>query len=240
MSIPAESLVVQKESPVDFTSLERYKVDTEAFVKPQKLYGYFCMLNGPTYENLVKDFWLKAEDAAAEALQKALELSKEIEVPASSLVKKDAAVVAEEVILATEDLQQQVTSEAENLMLVVSSSEDVQKDVTSEPVEVVNVESDSDSSISSTSSSSSDYDDIPLGQRYLNLTKGQPTSTKIHKKPSQTVSFEPMGPLIYQKIGAMSERRNQICERLPLNHPLQPQVIKPLNMVVPDEVYLNS
>jgi hypothetical protein len=61
MSIPTESLIIQKESPVDFTSLERYKVDMEAFVKPQKLYGYFRMLNGPTYENLVKDFWLRAE-----------------------------------------------------------------------------------------------------------------------------------------------------------------------------------
>ena len=33
----------------------------EAFVKPQKLHGYFHMLNGPTYENLVKDFWLRVE-----------------------------------------------------------------------------------------------------------------------------------------------------------------------------------
>jgi hypothetical protein len=31
------------------------------FVKPQKLFGYFRMMNGPTYENLVKDFLLRAE-----------------------------------------------------------------------------------------------------------------------------------------------------------------------------------
>jgi hypothetical protein len=61
MTIPVESLKVQIESPVDFTSLERYKVNMEAYVKPQKLYGYFRMLNGPTYEYLVKDFWLRAE-----------------------------------------------------------------------------------------------------------------------------------------------------------------------------------
>jgi DUF1009 family protein len=48
----------------------------------------------------------KEEEAAAQALQKALKLSKEIEVPASSFVRKDAAAVATEAIQATEDLQQ--------------------------------------------------------------------------------------------------------------------------------------
>jgi hypothetical protein len=61
MSIPEEKLIVQKETPFDFTSLKKYDVDMEAYIKPQKLHGYFCMLNGPTYENLVKDFWLRAE-----------------------------------------------------------------------------------------------------------------------------------------------------------------------------------
>jgi hypothetical protein len=46
---------------VDFASLKKYKVDMKALVNVQKLFGYFRMLNGPTYENLVKDFWLRAE-----------------------------------------------------------------------------------------------------------------------------------------------------------------------------------
>jgi hypothetical protein len=45
-----------------------------------------------------------------------------------------------------------------------------------------------------------------------------------------------MYPTINERIGEMSEMRNQVCERLPLHHPFQPQVIQPLNMVVPDEV----
>jgi hypothetical protein len=45
-----------------------------------------------------------------------------------------------------------------------------------------------------------------------------------------------MYPTINERIGEMSEMRNQVCERLPLNHPFQPLVIQPLNMVVPDEV----
>jgi hypothetical protein len=120
----------------------------------------------------------KAEDAAAEALQKALELSQQIEVPASSMVRKDATVIAKEAIEATEDLQQQVTLEAENLMMAVNGTEDVQEGFALGPEVVVNVESDS---TSSTSSSSTDYDDVPLGQRYPKLTKSQSTSTKIHK-----------------------------------------------------------
>jgi hypothetical protein len=44
-----------------------------------------------------------------------------------------------------------------------------------------------------------------------------------------------MYPTINEKIGEMSEMRKKDCERIPLNHPFQPQVIQPLNMVVPDE-----
>jgi hypothetical protein len=74
MSISLKSLIVQKESPVDFISLKKYKVDMEALVEAQKLSNYFKMLNGPTYENLVKDFWVRAEvynekDAKAEERQ---------------------------------------------------------------------------------------------------------------------------------------------------------------------------
>ena len=61
MDIPWESLIVQIESPVDFTSLKKYKVNMEGLIETQKLSEYFKMLNGPTYVNLVKDFWLKAE-----------------------------------------------------------------------------------------------------------------------------------------------------------------------------------
>jgi hypothetical protein len=74
MSIPLKSLIVQIESPVDFASLKKYEVDMEALVEAQKLSEYFKMLNGPTYENLVKDFWVRAEvhtvkDAKAEDKQ---------------------------------------------------------------------------------------------------------------------------------------------------------------------------
>jgi hypothetical protein len=45
-----------------------------------------------------------------------------------------------------------------------------------------------------------------------------------------------MIPSVDERIGEMSEMRNKVCERLPLHHPFQPQIIQPVNMVVPDEV----
>jgi len=61
MSTPVESLEVQIESPVDFSSLQRNNMDLESLIAAQELFPYFHMLNGPTYVELVKDFWVRAE-----------------------------------------------------------------------------------------------------------------------------------------------------------------------------------
>jgi len=58
----------------------------------------------------------KAEEAAA--LQKALEVAREIEAPASSLSRAFVAAVAEEVLINVADLQRMATSEAGSLMMV--------------------------------------------------------------------------------------------------------------------------
>ena len=61
MSIPTDSLEVQIESLVDFASLKLNDVDMEALISAQKMFDYFHLLNGPTYVNLVKEFWIRAE-----------------------------------------------------------------------------------------------------------------------------------------------------------------------------------
>jgi len=63
----------------------------------------------------------KRKKAEAEALQKVLELAKEIEVPASVLLKDAAAEVAEQALKSTAELQMEVTAEAENLLLAPRS-----------------------------------------------------------------------------------------------------------------------
>jgi hypothetical protein len=132
-------------------------------------------------------------------------------------------------------VQELATSEAGNLMMVVSTIEDVQEDIAAEleavateegnpdlshSISVVNVESDSSSSsLSLSSSSSTDSNVVPLRQCYKSIQKGHPTSTKTYKKPSQTIPFEPMYSTINERIGEMSEMRNQVCERLPPQSP---------------------
>jgi hypothetical protein len=70
----------------------------------------------------------KAEDAAA--LQKALEIARDIEVPASSFARANAITDAQKVVKATEVVQELVTSEAGNILMVVSekTTEEAQED----------------------------------------------------------------------------------------------------------------
>jgi len=56
MSLEEWELTVQVERPVDFTSLLHHGCDIKGYYESQDLIPYFNMLNGPTYENLVKHF----------------------------------------------------------------------------------------------------------------------------------------------------------------------------------------
>jgi len=53
MKMEEDELIVQVENPMDFISLTHHKCDLTSYLKYQDLNGYFNMLNGPTYENLV-------------------------------------------------------------------------------------------------------------------------------------------------------------------------------------------
>jgi len=54
-------LTVQVENPVDFLSLAHHVCDLRTYINSQDLDGHFKMLNGPSCENLVKYFWVRAE-----------------------------------------------------------------------------------------------------------------------------------------------------------------------------------
>ncbi|RHN43948.1 hypothetical protein MtrunA17_Chr8g0393361 [Medicago truncatula] len=59
--VPMNRLDVQIESPVDFDSLERNGIDIKGYFAAQQMIDYFKMLNRPSYMNLVKDLWARAE-----------------------------------------------------------------------------------------------------------------------------------------------------------------------------------
>ena len=56
MKLEGWQLTVQVENPVDFISLAHNGFELRSYVNAQDLNGYFNMLNGPMYENLVKYF----------------------------------------------------------------------------------------------------------------------------------------------------------------------------------------
>jgi len=60
MSLDEWDLTVQVERLVDFASRIKHGCDIVDFYEAQDLGGYFSMLNGPTYESLVKHFWVRA------------------------------------------------------------------------------------------------------------------------------------------------------------------------------------
>ena len=60
MHLREDELVVQVESLVDFKALKRQGVDISNHILTQGFGDYFRILNGPTYENFVKDFWVRA------------------------------------------------------------------------------------------------------------------------------------------------------------------------------------
>jgi len=61
MKLEEWRLTVQVENPVDFVSLARHDCDLSSYLRYQDLSCYFSMMDGPSYQNLVKYFWVRAE-----------------------------------------------------------------------------------------------------------------------------------------------------------------------------------
>ena len=57
MKLEGWQLTVQVESLVDFLSLAHHGCKLRDYFNAQGLNDYFCILSGPTYENLIKYFW---------------------------------------------------------------------------------------------------------------------------------------------------------------------------------------
>jgi len=61
MKLEGWELTVQVESHVDFLLLDHHGCEHRNYFHAQGLDDYFCILSGPTYENLIKYFWVRAE-----------------------------------------------------------------------------------------------------------------------------------------------------------------------------------
>ncbi|RHN60246.1 hypothetical protein MtrunA17_Chr4g0023561 [Medicago truncatula] len=58
MSLEEWDLKVQTENQVDFKSLAFHRCDISKYYEAQGLVDYFKFLNGPTYQTLVRHFWV--------------------------------------------------------------------------------------------------------------------------------------------------------------------------------------
>ena len=169
--------------------------------------------------------------------KKALDLAAQISVPADVLLKKTTSEDARAAIALSEDLQQLVASgellkDAKEIVagLEAAPSEAAASrgnpDV-SNSANIIEVESESRTSISSPDSS--DIDDVPLNKLYKNISPTTKPKQKANTKP-----FEPVYPAVLKSIGEMSQMRIYICNKLPIDHPLQPHMVEPLNIAPAD------
>jgi len=164
----------------------------------------------------------KAKEAA---VQKALEIAAQISVPADVLLKKTIGEAARAAIALSEDLQQLVRSETAPSKAAASRGN------SDHSPSVIEVESGSETSNSTSTSSLdlSDLDDVTLSLLYKNISPTTKPKQKANSKP-----FEPKYPAVLKSIGEMSQMRVDICNKLPVDYPLQPQMVEPLNIAPAD------
>jgi len=187
-----------------------------------------------------------------EVVERVVELASQITVPASSLVKEDAAQAAHKVIEVAAVIQELATSKAEVLGIVeaaeakegnagtseaaeTSDAQEGMTDALNSNIDVVELGSSSDTQTNSPSSSSSSYilsssdeDDVPLSKMYSSINK-TPSKTKTSQKHDDT--FEPMFPSVQDRMIDMQQRRIDACKYLPADHPLQPLVIEAIQFI---------
>ena len=178
-----------------------------------------------------KEDYLAARDARLKSL--GLENCDEYFVQKIAEVKQIVGTVEKETVKEAKEMLEQIqgTSEAGASEAVPESAafESATVPETSEASAKVIQTSDSPTIISPPSSSDSDNDNIPLSQKI-----------KILPKPSSKPKpFQPMYPAVLQWLGEISRSQIDIFNRLPADHPLQPPVIEPLNMI-PAKTHLST
>jgi len=188
------------------------------------------------------------------AVQKVLQLAREIEIPVEVLARESTVEGAQLGLEITENLQQmtvvvdlmeatEVVYEEEGCSEAPDASEALEGNSNSHtPAEIITVKSSSyhesrssSASLSSYSSTSSDTDDVPLNKVYTNLYKSLSPSplTKTHKKPDYD-TFVPMYPSVEERLIGLQQRRINACIHLLADHPLQPLVIEAIQSIPAD------
>jgi len=73
MALREWDITVQVESPMDLTSLAYHGCNIREYYESQDLMSYFDILNGPTYTNLIRHFWVRAHVYDKKATQQEMD-----------------------------------------------------------------------------------------------------------------------------------------------------------------------
>jgi len=107
-----------------------------------------------------------------------------------------------------------------------------------DPEDVVEISSRNSSSLISSDSSDLSEGTVnfmrQIDEKLQKATQSVPNETDSVNQPSFQHSSSYTA--ILQDIGKMSERRVEICNQLPANHPFQPPTIEPLQIILPNPV----
>src|SRR4030065_2645114 len=88
-NVPKDSLKVLVEQVIDFDSLMRNGIQVSRFFSAQSLNPFFQIHHGPTYTELVKNFWIKAEIFDKEASEKELALAMSLDKSNKKKIRTD-------------------------------------------------------------------------------------------------------------------------------------------------------
>jgi len=146
------------------------------------------------------------------------------------------AVAGDMTVEATEVSQEEVGCSE----VVASEAPEGNTDSLHTTVEIFNIESSTSldtrsNSLSSSSSTSSDMDDVPLNKVYTTLNKALSLSPSTKtSKTSDYDTFVPMYHSVVERLHDMQQRIIDACKNVPANHPLQPPMIEPIQSILAD------
>jgi len=174
------------------------------------------------------------------SLQRAHDIVEQINNPAEVLLKGSSGEQAQKVVELAENIQRLVV--ASDLMDAAEKTQ--MEDATCSEAAALeatrgNSNSHNISNVieveSSSTSTSSNIDNIPLNKVYANLHKSlTPSSSTKHQKKPDDDTFVPMYPSVLNRITNLSQMRIDVCNKLPTNHHLQPHMVEPLQIILAD------
>ena len=169
----------------------------------------------------------KAADAAA--LQKAMQVAREIEIPAFSRLREDVGVSAQKVIEVAEEVQELASVEVGNLLKMSTEIQRVEASgIEEQASDAATEDHQGKDSIHNASENITDAELSLL----LSSTYTSPTPSPSNLNSSG--EYVPMVPSVQERIDNLIQRHIDVGQRLPEGHWGRPDVLKPIQSIAPD------